>query len=1015
MLHPLLQRQVNRCLGGSSAFPAELQTLLALISETYEHNEKDRRLLEHAMEVSSDEMLELNRELAEDIKRRKAAEEANQQLLTTVMESEVKFRSLFEHSSEPMMLVDESGIVLDVNKASLELINEPDKHKLLQRPFRDIAYSGIFEHRALAGKWDNHMQLAVKLGHHEFEWTCMGEGINQVQTHISATVINMMTQKRLLLRCTNLDKRNEVEVLLKQEEQRKLLIKFAESVPGAIFQLKRLENGWVEIVFLSSGIQDVFELSAAEISNNPLVIMQRVHPQDHEQLRDGFLQAAANLEVWEFSCRLQLPVRGKAWIRGSARLDRTESGEIIWNGYVNDYTEKWIADELLKESEAQFRDIFNNTDELIQNIRLSDGKFLYVNPAWSKSLGYSAEEAANLTFLDIIHPESREHCGVMFERISQGQGLDDVEATFVSKKGEKIYVRGQAGCYFKEGAPYSTRGIFQDITANRKALETIDRERALSNSIINNLPGIVYLYTEDGAMLRWNQNLEKLTQYSEDEIRSMCPDQFFNQHALPPLVIEIREQFDRSFESVELEIVTKSGELIPLLLNALPLKYEGKRCRLIMGIDISRRKLAEEQLKKNQLRLEEAQELAHIGSWEYNLRTRKLQWSKEMFKLFEFAESQKKEIAQLYRQRIHPDDLPAVDAGIQDVLVKGKTNRFEARILADHGRTRYFYFLSEPVRNLPDTEIIGLRGTVQDITERKMAEEQLLRSEERLRAKQEELIAANFELKEKASLMEANVRDLHTAHVALDKKADELALASRYKSEFLANMSHELRTPLNSIMILSKLLQKNADKSLSEKQVEFASVIQQSGADLLTLINDVLDLAKIEAGRTELVCEDVDLKQFTTGLHQTFDPIAAHKEIVFSLDIDEAVGGVMRTDQQKLSQVLSNLLSNAFKFTDPGGKVELSLQTAGQRQLLFMVTDTGIGIPADKQEIIFTAFQQADGTTQRKYGGTGLGLSISRELVKLLGGTLTLSSEPGKGSRFTVLLPECPDGASTDQ
>lgn len=750
----------------------------------------------------------------------------------------------------------------------------------------------------------------------------------------------------------------------------------------------------------------MFELTAAEISSNPLVILQRVHPQDHDQLRQGFLHAAGNLEVWEFSCRLQLPVKGKAWIRGSARLDRTETGEIIWNGYVNDYTEKWIADELLKESEAQFRDIFDNTDELIQNIRLSDGKFLYINPAWSKSLGYTQEEAAALTFLDVIHPDSHEHCRAMFEQISKGHGIDRVEAVFVSKQGEKIYVQGQAGCYLKDGKPYSTRGIFQNVTANKKALETIDRERALSNSIINNLPGIVYLYTEDGTMLRWNQNLEKLTQYNKEEISGMCPDRFFNQNTPSPFAKEIREQFDRSFESVELEIETKSGDLIPLLLNALPLKYEGKRCRLIMGIDISRRKQAESQLKKNQLGLEEAQELAHIGSWEYNIRTRKLQWSKEMFNLFEFAESQKKEVSQLYRQKIHPDDLPAVDAGIQDVLVKGKTNRFEARIIASHGRTRYFNFLSEPVRNPPDAAIIGLRGTVQDITERKIAEQQLLRSEEQLKAKQEELIAANFELKEKASLLEANVNDLHAAHVSLDKKAEELALASKYKSEFLANMSHELRTPLNSIMILSKLLQKNAEKNLTEKQVEFSTVIQQSGADLLRLINDVLDLAKIEAGRTDLLYESVNLEQFTGGLRQFFDPIAAQKDIGFSMVFGDDTPANISTDQQKLSQVLSNLLSNAFKFTDPGGKVDLSIQRTKENALEISVTDTGIGIPADKQEIIFTAFQQADGTTQRKYGGTGLGLSISRELVKLLGGTLTLNSEPGRGSVFTVILPE---------
>jgi signal transduction histidine kinase/CheY-like chemotaxis protein/HAMP domain-containing protein len=298
-------------------------------------------------------------------------------------------------------------------------------------------------------------------------------------------------------------------------------------------------------------------------------------------------------------------------------------------------------------------------------------------------------------------------------------------------------------------------------------------------------------------------------------------------------------------------------------------------------------------------------------------------------------------------------------------------------------------------------------------------------SEELLRQQQEELQQVNEELEEKASLLveqnkavEQKNREVELARIAVEQEAAELALSSRYKSEFLANMSHELRTPLNSLLILARMLEDNKEGNLSDKQIEYATTIHSAGADLLDLINEVLDLSKVEAGKIEIEPCDVSVLDVVRYVDQSFRHVAQQKGLAFAVDVDGAVPPMLRTDGQRLQQILRNLLGNAFKFTETGAvrvRVErapvgnlyqsVELAHAPHEVVAFSVIDTGIGIPQDKHRLVFEAFQQADGTTSRKYGGTGLGLSISRELARLLGGEIHVRSEPGEGSVFTLYLP----------
>ncbi|WP_346238398.1 response regulator [Niabella insulamsoli] len=284
--------------------------------------------------------------------------------------------------------------------------------------------------------------------------------------------------------------------------------------------------------------------------------------------------------------------------------------------------------------------------------------------------------------------------------------------------------------------------------------------------------------------------------------------------------------------------------------------------------------------------------------------------------------------------------------------------------------------------------------------------QKLQASEEELRVQQEELLQSNQELEERSKLLEEKNILIAHRNSEIQKKAEELALSTKYKSEFLANMSHELRTPLNSILLLSRLMVENGDENLTADQVESAKVIQSSGSSLLSLIDEILDLSKIEAGKMELEYKQIDLTELKNDLYSLFAPVAKDKGLDFGIEITSEVPATLNTDKLRLEQILRNLLSNAIKFTQEGSvQLSVSQPTHDADFLHFIVKDTGIGISEENRKIIFEAFQQADGSTRRKFGGTGLGLSISRELARLLGGEITVESEMGSGSHFTLAIP----------
>jgi HAMP domain-containing protein/signal transduction histidine kinase/ActR/RegA family two-component response regulator len=306
-------------------------------------------------------------------------------------------------------------------------------------------------------------------------------------------------------------------------------------------------------------------------------------------------------------------------------------------------------------------------------------------------------------------------------------------------------------------------------------------------------------------------------------------------------------------------------------------------------------------------------------------------------------------------------------------------------------------------------------GVILNMISSSMRTEELLQE---LKKSNAELEAQAKELEDKAKLLEVKNQEVELASSSLEEKAEQLSLISKYKSEFLANMSHELRTPLNSLLILSQSLAENRDRNLRPEQVKFATTINSAGQDLLALINEILDLSKVEAGKMPVDPKAVKVSQIKDYLDLTFKPVAEHKGLEFKIESGEGVPDGLFTDENRLQQILKNLLSNAFKFTETGvvslrvgladrsRRFDMDTLKQAKHIIAFSVKDTGIGIPKEKQKLIFEAFQQADGTTSRKYGGTGLGLTISREIARLLGGVIEVESTFGEGSSFTLYLPQ---------
>jgi PAS domain S-box-containing protein len=496
--------------------------------------------------------------------------------------------------------------------------------------------------------------------------------------------------------------------------------------------------------------------------------------------------------------------------------------------------------------------------------------------------------------------------------------------------------------------------------ARSQAEQALREETLFSQTMLDSMPGVVYLYDHSGRFLRWNRNFEAVTGHGAEEIARMHPRDFFLAGDQTRVQQRIAEVFDRGEATVEAEFLTGDGSTRPYFFTGRRVAFRGQTCLVGVGIDISARKHAEAELSRSRSHLVEAQRIAGIGSWSLDLRTGALGWSDQTYRIFGVDRSGFESSYEAFIAFVHPDDRAALQAAQQAALAGDALLDIEHRIVLGNGAEKVVHELAA-LKCDAAGQAVTLEGTVNDITARV-----------RLQAERERR---------------------HRAEAA-----DHL------KSAFLATMSHELRTPLNAIIGFSGILLRGLAGPLNAEQVKQLGMVQTSARHLHALVNDVLDLSKIEAGQLVVARVPYDPRRSLDAVLDQMAPQVRSKGLALQVNVAAGLGQALG-DARRFEQVLLNLLSNAIKFTDRG---EVSLQahvTPDGSSFQVCIADTGIGIRRDDQVELFEPFHIVDSGLARSHEGTGLGLAISRRLLDLMGGTIDVESEIGRGSRFTVTLP----------
>ena len=621
------------------------------------------------------------------------------------------------------------------------------------------------------------------------------------------------------------------------------------------------------------------------------------------------------------------------------------------------------AEEALRQNEVRFRTVADFTYDW-EWWRDMEGNFVYVSPSCRRITGYDAEEFANDKdlLLKIVHPEDRASVGRHMDAALHSDDPLNLDFRIITRPGKVIWLEHISQPVFgPDQERLGRRASNRDGTERKQVLDELAQQNALKSG-----------QSTLADLMRGNQEVKEL---SQSVLSFIC------QHL--------------GFEVGVFYLPDEEGVLKLTASHA----FQGSKNRPTQfrpGEGL----VGQAARQKSQLTLEDIPEdYLNIGSG--------------------LGQTQPRHI--LIKPIMREDRVRAVvELGSLEQLSSFQTMFLEAisegvavAINSAEGRKKLAEALQESQAFSEELQAQQeeLRTTNEELEERTIM---LKQSEERLKAQQEELQVTNEELEEKNDLLARQKDEVEWAREAIQEKARELELASKYKSEFLANMSHELRTPLNSLLLLAQALAGNKEGNLSEEQVEFAQIIYASGSDLLNLINEILDLAKIEAGRVALRLGEVNLAELAEGVRASFGHMARQKDLELKVEVAPDAPAGFTSDQKRIEQIIRNLVSNAMKFTEQGGvavafgSARLRGESGEEAHLRITVRDTGIGIEPEKQKVIFEAFQQADGSTSRKYGGTGLGLSISRQLALLLGGRIELESEKGKGAVFTVYLPLTP-------
>ncbi len=878
--------------------------------------------------------------------------------------SREKFELLFEHAGQPLLLMDSSGLS-DCNPAAVSMLGCSNRQEVLACGHVAV-FSPPKQPNGIASveHFVQMMELARSKGVHRFDW--LQQRVNGEIFPAEITLLQLPHQQALLcmiqdltartaLLCVweNMEARRDAEKKLRENDH--LFKDISLNVPGLIYQRRETPDGKTAYPFVSHGGQGNEELEADDLLN------LEVHPEDSASHAESLDQARQQLSPWSWEGRLLSRRHHRyLWVRGQANPRREADGTVLWTGTLFDITDRKRFESEIRHSEAHLQALLESIQDGIMS--------------FDRDLRLQTFNSRSRYLFNIFDLEFAE--GMHLEAILAGIGMNQTQ----QERWQGFYLQALQGRYVCTDYQYQLEGqkhfleftlnpirvenevtgvvtSVRDISHRRRADELLNEQRIRHEKILNFLPLMIYEKDYLGHYTFVNEQAVKVIGKSPEDILGRTDDEILSpESAARQLEDDRRLRSGKALSLVQEEERLVSGQLHTFLAgkNLLDTNQPVESPLVGYSIDITDRKQFERQLLESTTALEEAQRMARVGSFRLDYPVRHLlEVSANLLTLLELPFDIPLDPGHLI-EHVHPEDLEMVRKVWYEQMQRAEDVELDYRVLLPSHRLLHLSVRTHMLRDAKG-QVHEVVGTVQDITERKR--------------------------------IEAELRE-----------------ASLAKSAFLANMSHEIRTPLNAVIGFSELLEK---KVKDDKLKTYVSAIKAGGRSLMVLINDILDLSKIEAGKLDIVWELVNPRQIFEEIQGLFVHSLQERQLDFVLDLDADLPARLVLDESRLRQILFNLLGNAVKFTESGHislKVRAQAVSPESIDLYIAVSDTGIGIPAESLEAIFESFRQQDNRTTKKYGGTGLGLAITRRLVEMMHGTIRVESEPGRGSTFEVCL-----------
>ncbi len=916
-----------------------LGSLCVIDSEPKVLNQMQRQALQTlAREVVSH--LELRRQ-------RQRLEQENQRLNL--------YQMLFNHSAEMMCILDiKSGRFLEINAAfehimgytACDLVGNSIAEYIHPEDLSQLTTQ--LQHLPQQQAVDLESRFFAKDGTLRWlSWNAMGQ-----ESKWFATARDI----------TELRKSGSENVDLKD-----LLLNVLDHSASGICALRSVRNFDGELIdfewmMVNQATEQITRKTTAELLGQPL---SGTLPYNGAMLFQLFAQALTQDKPLDQEVRFKDPSHeGALWYH--LIINKLEDGVVVM---VNDISERKLIEEKLFDQRAFYENILNNipSDIVVFN---TEHRYSFVNPMAIKNpevrqwiIGKNDFEYCAYRQRDMAVAHQRREA---FERAVREKRAVDWDDIVMKPDGEVAHLLRRLSPIFNEnGALQYVIGYGFDITDRKKIEMALQTQKELVQQVIDTNPNLIYLKDATGRFTLVNQAFADFLNVPAAELLGRASRDF----EATPEAAALSEEQDRQVFTTRQPVAAnemtitqaRSGKSFCFQLLKVPFILDNNEVQVLCtATDITEHKQTEKTLLLSQKMLTESQQIAHLGSWSMDLKTNEILWSEETFRLFGLTPTGQAPGFEEYVKLIHPDDAPQLLERVHTAIASGEPYEIENRIIKPDGSIRYTYAMGrvENENQVP----VKLTGTIQDITDRKLAEQELI------------------------------------------KAKDQAEESMRAKEMFLSMMSHEIRTPLNAVIGMSHLLLQENPKP---EQIPNLKILHFSGENLLVLINDILDFSKIEAGKITFEEVDFSLPELINGVRQSFMYKADEKALRVRTRLDSNLPDIIVGDPVRLNQIISNLFSNAIKFTNHGSitmDVTLEKETADQVEISFAVTDTGIGIPADKINSVFESFTQAQSDTTRKFGGTGLGLTITKRLVELQNGQIEVVSTEGRGTTFTVTI-----------